>query len=573
MSPVGVRALSLLLTALLPACGPSEPEQNRLSGIIITLDTTNRPALGVYGKRKSTTPNLDALARESLVYDRARTVAPVTLPSHSSMLTGLYPIRHQVRDNGLIPLSASAETLAEQAQEQGYQTGAFVSTPILSAPFGLTQGFDVYDAENSANDTRSAKATTRSAIAWLDRLDRSRPFLLWVHYYDPHAPYQPEAQYLQQVARDGKAVFAEYLAEIAQMDASIGDLLKHLRQTGLLDRSLLAVVADHGESLGRNGELTHSFLAYDTVIRVPMMLRYPDGYRAGERSDEIVSVIDILPTFTNGLALRGVQNIDGENLFKHQVSPDRGVYFESFVGYLNCGWGPLSGWADSRGTYLHGPVPEYYAAQDEHQSQNIIADSEALVRESRAHISRLADRPKLAKAEAALDEDLRAQIQELGYLAQGDPSDEAPHPLAQSDLPSPQQHIEDVTPYLKATHLVREGKPAEALDILRQALSQTPENSLASLALGGMLAKDGKLEEALPHLQNVLDRQPWNRAAIGIMGQSLEDLNRPKEALQYYLSGYDYWAGDPRFGKAVVRMLELLGLDEEAARFREKLRG
>jgi len=572
MNSAPIRALGLLLCAQLSACGESDPD--RLSGIIITVDTTNRPALGVYGKRRATTPNLDALAGESLIYDQARTVAPVTLPSHASMMTGLYPTRHQVRDNGLNPLSPAAETLAELAGREGYQTGAFISALPLSAMFGLAQGFEVYDEPPSgARGARGARDTTRAAIAWLDGLEASRPMLLWVHYYDPHAPYTPEPEYLRQIARDGPAMVAEYLAEIAQMDASIGTLVAHMRKTGWLSRSLVAVVADHGESLGRNGELTHSFLTYDSVMRVPMFLRYPDGYRAGERSGEIVSVVDVFPTFASALKLPPVQDQDGENLFKSGVAPDRGVYFESFVGFLNCGWSPLAGWADARGTYIHGSEPEFFAASDELQQRNLIAQAAEQIKAYRARIGQVAGRPTLPRAEAALDDDTRARIQELGYLGQADPTVKVPHPLEPTDLPSPQRHIQEIGPYLQASVLGLEGKTEEAIAVLREMLAATPDNTLALQMLGGLLHGRKQYQEALTVLERAVALRPDMLAVVGQLARTLEDLDRPQQALEVYLSGCDRWPGETRFLSGAVRVLERLGQTEEAARLRRRLEG
>ena len=557
---------AILLAPLLAACGDKPSE--RVSGILITIDTTNRPALGCYGGRKSTTPHLDALAKESLVYDQARSVAPITLPSHASMLTGLYPIRHQIRDNGLHPLSPGARTLAEAASDEGYQTAAFISCLPLSSPFGLTQGFDLYE-EPTQTRSLTAEETTGATIAWLQQVDRERPIFLWVHYYDPHAPYEPEQKFLDQIAADGEARNAAYLGEIAQMDASIGELFEHLRASGLLDRSLLAVVADHGEALGRHGESTHCFLTYDTVMRVPMMFRYADGYRAGERSNEVVSVTDIFPTFVKGLKLGELGDIDGLSLFRDGVPENRGVYFESYAGYLNCGWSPLACWADSRGTYFHATEPELFRPDDERQVRNIFGQDGALARSMRAQIGRLADRPKLDLEAGSLDEEQKNRFREMGYLAQGDPTEEVPHPLAETGLPSPQQHIGEVDPFLRATVLVLREKDEEATALLQEMLSRTPNNSMATELLGNLYIRAEKYEDAVTVLKRTLELRPEKQTAVGLLATALEKAGRQREALDTYLGGFERWPHDPRFPEGVVRMLEALGNHDEAEEFRK----
>ncbi|MFH0944141.1 MAG: sulfatase-like hydrolase/transferase [Planctomycetota bacterium] len=563
-----VHAAALLAT-LLVACGEKPGE--RVSGILITLDTTNRPALGCYGGRGSTTPNLDALARESLVYDQARAVAPITFPSHTSMLTGLYPIRHRIRDNGLRPLSPDARTLAEAARDEGYQTAAFVSCLPLSSPFGLTQGFDRYE-EPVEKRMLAAKETTESVIAWLKQLDRERPFFLWVHYYDPHAPYQPEQRYLDQVSADGEAKFPDYLGEIAQMDASIGDLMSHLRASGFLDRSFLAVVADHGEGLGRHGELSHCFLTYDTVIRVPMFFRYPDGYRAGERSDEFVTVADIFPTFVRGLGLGDAGDVDGLDLYRTEAPTGRGVYFESYAGYLGCGWSPLACWADPRGTYFHGTEPELFAPEDENQVRNIVALEGALARSLRAEIGRIADRPRIGVGTGTLDDELKSRIRELGYLAQGDSAEEAPHPLAETGLPSPQRHIAEINPYQTATTLLLDGKVDEAMAVLQEMVRQTPNNTLATELLGNLFIRKGDNESAVALLKKTLELRPEQLTAVGLLAVALVNLSRHQEALDTYLAGYERWPTDQRFQDGVVEQLEALGRHEDAQLFRKKFK-
>ncbi|MCB9914602.1 MAG: sulfatase [Planctomycetes bacterium] len=377
--------------------------------MLVTLDTTNPGALGCYSGRAGLTPHLDALAAEGVLYENARSVAPLTLPSHASMMTGLWPPRHTLRDNGLRALPESAETLAEAARARGYQTAACVAAVVLGESYGLDQGFDVYDAPHGAGPghghvlERSSAEVTAAALRWLDGRDRARPFFLWVHYFDAHAPYDPAPEFLARAQALGEARFPAYLGEVAQVDDAVGALLARLRAEGLLEHTLVAVVGDHGESLGRHGEPTHSLLAYDATIRVPLLLRYPDGYRAGERSAEFVSVADVAPTLLEALDLAPGGALDGRSLYRRAVPPGRGVYFESSYGWLNYGWSPLSGWASAEGTYLHSSAPELFPGPAGTRGEERWAAEPALAARLLAALEAATAGPALADDGAAVD--------------------------------------------------------------------------------------------------------------------------------------------------------------------------
>jgi len=556
----------------LAACGDSDPHASRgLSGVLITLDTTNAPALGVYGGRAGITPRLDALAAESLVYENARTVAPLTFPAHSSMLTGLYPPRHTVRDNGLTPLPESASTLAESARDHGYQTAAFIAAVVLAAPYGLNQGFETYDDPIGERvHERRAAQVTRAAVDWLKARDRDRPFFLWVHYFDAHFPHEPAPRYVEQVKANTQTRFPEYLAEIAQIDDAMGELLATLEEEGLFDTSLVAVVADHGESLYRHGEPTHSILAYDTTIRVPLFLRYPDRYRAGHRSDEIVSVIDLHPTFLEAFGLPLPEQTDGLSLYRRRVPEDRGVYFESMAGYLSCGWSPLSGFADAQGTYLHSSVPELYAAADLGQLHNLLDEDPARARFYRQEIARLAERPKLEASESRLDDEDRQRIQELGYLGGADPELAPPHPLETGDLPNPRDHITDLGRFMDASLLAKDGQIDEAIAELTDYL-KTATNQRAGELLGQLLSKQGRFDEAIPILKSVTESGVPRRNSTTLLAAALEHTGQPEQARQLYLKAHQTWPDAPSYVEGLIRLSDQLGHPQEADRFRRLL--
>jgi arylsulfatase A-like enzyme len=497
-----------LLPLCLPGCAAKEP--TRPSGVLITLDTTNVRALDAYGTDRGITPRLLELAAASVVYERAYTTAPITLPAHSSMMTGLYPLRHGVRDNGLMQLPSEATTLAELASEAGYETAAFVAARVLSAPFGLDQGFDTFDEPSPGAgpkvvnfiQERRAPEVTDKAIAWLRARQDDRPFFLWVHYFDPHAPYEPPPDYLKQAAGNS------YLGEVAAMDAEVGRLLDALREEVGLEHLMIGVAADHGEALFRHGEPTHCAFIYDDTVQIPLMLRFPGGRRAGERSREIVSVVDLLPTFIEELGLAGALGIDGLSLSQGRVPAERGVYVESYTGYLNFGWSPLAGWVDSHGKYLHSSKPEFYdLGVDPKESEDLFAARPQEVARYRQAIEELSRRPRLATgSHVDLSEEQLRELRALGYAAVGDMESELIDPLEPCDRPAPWERAEPYRNFTQALSLAYTGDRDEALRLLRGVIAENPGNLYAQEALGGMLIEAQQFEEALGLFEGLIAR-------------------------------------------------------------------
>ncbi len=303
-------ALGLAAFQALDVVLPSSP---RLNLVVVTLDTTRADRLGAYGARLVTTPNFDWLARTGVVFDQAMTSAPLTLPSHCSLFTGLLPPRHGVRENAGFELGPARAVLAEVLRGRGYRTGAFVASYVLRRQTGLARGFDVY-ADTSAVEARTGKRTLRlpadvvtaEALEWLDH--GRAPFFAWLHFYDAHAPYQPPEPY--RCAYPGRP----YDASVAFMDAQVGRLIDWLRRRALLDRTVVVVVADHGESLGEHGEFTHARRLYESVLHVPFILRAPLAGLAGLRVRPVVRTVDMLPTVLALLHAPPPAGIDGVSL-------------------------------------------------------------------------------------------------------------------------------------------------------------------------------------------------------------------------------------------------------------------
>jgi len=524
MSALSGRPLRLLPLALLAACAVQEgPEDLPLSGVLITLDTTNAPALDVYGRDLGLTPNLSSLAEEGIVYDHAHTVAPITLPAHTSMLTGLYPLRHGVRENGIMRLSTEADTLAERAAEAGFETAAFVAASVLFDHYGLDQGFETYDQPASVTGggtritERRSSQVTDAALRWLEGRDRGRPFFLWVHYFDPHMPYTPPQRFLDRAGGN------PYRAEVAAMDEDIGRLVEGLRASVGLDRVTIAVVADHGEAFQSHGELTHSVYCYDATVRVPFLLRFADGRAAGTRSDEVVSVVDVFPTFLEELGLGAPGGVDGLSLASGAVPDDRGVYVESYSGFLSYGWSPLAGWIDRRGKYLHSSEPEYYdLGRDPAEKRNLLAEGRIDPAPYLEALRALEARPRLAAGGSVeLTPQQLAELNALGYAAaaSGGDATDLPDPLDPSDLPSPASQAEVYAKSNMATGLLAAGRSEEGLRLLREVVAENPNDLNALESLGAELVRREQFAEALGPLEQVVARTPdrhLTRVSLGI---------------------------------------------------------
>lgn len=327
--------------------------------LIVTFDTTRADRIGCYGNDNIRTPNVDRLAREGLMFVNASAAAPVTLPAHSSIMTGLYTYHHGARANGFFTLDDGNTTLAEVLSDAGYATGAAVSAFVLESRYGINQGFvDYYDDLEEDPDRwprmpdRPANKTTDEAIRWLEGHADSK-FFYWVHYYDPHQPYEAPKEYEQPSK-------LEYDAEIAFADSQLGRILDLLDERGLADKTLVVVVGDHGEGLYNHDEPTHGFLLYETTLHVPLVMRC--GTKLGGKTllTEPVSQVDIMPTVLSMLGVACPENVDGVDLTR-PVDSSRAIYFETLEGLVDHGCSPLIGVRKGSTKYLYFPrSPELY---------------------------------------------------------------------------------------------------------------------------------------------------------------------------------------------------------------------
>ncbi len=500
-----------VLCAALAGCGGS----HRPNLLLVTFDTTRWDHMGYASGRRGLTPMLDAMARRGTWFSDAVTVAPLTLVSHTSILTGLYPPHHGVRDNGLYSVPARDVTLAERLHDAGYATHAVVSAFVLDSQFGLDQGFDGYDDDLSGGPQRiefmfkeiPAARTAVKAVRWLEQeRPRDRPFFLWVHFFDPHANYDPPADVAKLFPDD------PYSGEIHYADRELGRVFKSLDDAGLLASTIVAFAADHGDSLGEHGERTHGIFVYDATLHVPMLLAGP-GVPAGRRVDALARTVDLAPTLLELLGLPPGEGLDGRSLvplWEGRERDDRTAYLEALTPELNFGWAPLRALRTSRFKVIDAPRPEAYdLGSDPAESQNLAVDGAALPPAA----GELADR--LARAAAAdpfargeqqpgdVPAETRQKLAALGYVGGG-----ARPTRPDAERADPKDRIDVWNHFEAAQSLIRAGEFQAAADRLEALLGGDPENVMARLSYAGALVRLGRRDEALAQYRQTIVLDP-----------------------------------------------------------------
>jgi choline-sulfatase len=419
----GLSAVSLWVAG----CGRA-PAPTELSVILVTLDTTRADRIGAFGGNAVPTPNLDAAAREGTIFTQAISQVPLTLPSHASMLTGRYPSSHGVHHNGLYRLRESETTLATRLKASGFETAAFVAAYVLNRGFGIEQGFDTYDdvdvnrfqggEDRLFEAERTADQVNARVFDWLGRRRPGR-FFLWVHYYDPHEPYRPPETANRTL--EGKG----YDREISYVDACFGDLVRRLKNGGLLDRSVLIVVGDHGESLGEHGEDTHGYFLYDATLHVPFILRAPGLVPRGRAVSGPVELVDIAPTVLDLLGLPPLEKAQGKSLRRRIDGTDDGrsamAHAETLMPRLEYGLAALHMVRDSRYKYIEAPRPELYDLEMDPGERHDLASSETdRGREMASILSTWKgganDEAAAAGSRRTLSREEEERLRSLGYL-------------------------------------------------------------------------------------------------------------------------------------------------------------
>ncbi|MCI0625604.1 MAG: sulfatase-like hydrolase/transferase [Acidobacteria bacterium] len=473
-----------------------------ISVLLITLDTLRPDRLGCYGSKLVQTPNLDRLGVEGVVFENAVTQVPLTPPAHASMMTGLDPLVHKVRDTGGFVLEDSFLTLAEILREQGWKTAAFVGASVLGKQFGLNQGFEVYDDQMTKPEPgmaapeypeRRAAVVVDRALEWFAG-NRQSPVFLWVHLYDPHAPYDPPAKFKKRYR--GRP----YDGEVAYTDQEVGRLIERVRKALSPAQLLVAVLADHGESLSEHGEYSHGVFIYDSTLRIPFILSGP-GVPSGVRVKSQARTTDLLPTLLELLGGNPAQPCQGTSLvpaFNGKPVATLPAYIETLHPKISMGWAELRGIRTNKWKYIRAPRPELYDLEsDPSERRNVIDKFESEAEDlGRKLTALLPGGPNAAHEEIqfrVIGNKTEEQLRSLGYVSTGRPRKLAL--TGQGADPKDRVHIlrlveEAIRPGVKIS-------PSSRLGLLKRANQEDPENPSIVLALGDMYEKGRFYSEAL----------------------------------------------------------------------------
>ncbi len=527
-------AVSLALVAavafflLRPRTLPRDPG---LSVILISIDTLRADAVGVYGNRKVQTPWIDRLAKEGVRFAKAHAHNVVTLPSHSNILSGQYPLTHTVRDNTGFRFPADQETLATLLKARGFSTGAFVSAFVLDSKFGLDRGFDVYDDQTAAIERqgpfmvpdRKGKETVARAVQWIEA-QGDRQYFAFVHLYDPHFPYRADEPFGSRHKDD------PYYGEVEAVDAALEPLLKPILDGSRGRRTLVILTSDHGEGLGEHGESTHGTFAYESTLHVPLIFRLPG--LEGREVDERVRHIDIVPSVLDALGMDPLKDAPGMSLWPLALGgrggEDPSSYFESLSASLNQGWAPLRGIFDGRHKYIDLPLPELYdLSADPGETKNLVAREPEILQRLRSALGRerLRDRGvKRGAEDAATLERLRA----LGYLAASAPAEQKD---VYTEADDPKNLIDIDTRTRAVVTAFMNGNVEEAIGLAKENLRQRPNMAGANLQLAYLERARGDLNAAIVAAQRAVFLKPLDAEALALLGAYLTEAGRPKEAV------------------------------------------
>ncbi len=513
-----------------PEAGTSGPPLNVL---LVTLDTTRADHLGAYGYARARTRHLDRLATEGVRFDRAYSPAPITLPAHASIFTGLYPFDHGVRNNGNFYLADRFDTLTTRLKAHGYRTAAFVSSFILDRRYGLARGFDTYDDRMEGAQAqviqfeaeRRGDRTSLGLLAWLDKYAGQRgteaprrlepqgrtpaPFFVWLHLYDPHEPYRPPPPFREAFAD------APYDGEIAFDDAIVAAVLDRLQQLGLRDNTLVVIAGDHGESLGDHGEETHSMFVYEPVLRVPLILWKPGLVPAGRVVQDPVRLTDVAPTVLDLAGFPAADGKDARSLVrlvqgrKDDAPPP--IYAETLLPQFYMNWSPLRSIHDDRWKLIEAPRPELYdLATDPSETHNQYADRPQTVRSLEQALGRLTGGDAGAMTTATMDRETLEKLASLGYVGAGaEPAADG----SQAPRSDPKDMIAVFNRLRQANSAVRTRRFGEALPILREVLAKDPRNAFAQLVLGSAHMGMGEFREAIAQYRTYLALVPTSAYA------------------------------------------------------------
>ena len=562
-----VAAAALIVAGIvwLRPFNPPQPTIQPTHIVLISIDTCRADHLGCYGNSPSWTPNLDALAGEGVLFENVVAPVPMTLPSHSTMLTGTIPPYHGVRDNGDYYLDDVHVTLPEILGDQGFTTGAIISAYVLDSKFGLGQGFDTYDdqfdeAMTSKRDAatsrrsvveRKGAETTEHAVAWLEQHRDEKAFLL-LHYFDPHRDYEAPGRWGQRFAN------RPYLGEIAYTDHCIGKVIQQLKDLGIYDSTLLIVTSDHGEMMGEHGEVTHTYFIYQSAVRVPLIVKLP-GQNEPRTIASLAGVVDVTPTICGLLNVEMSASVQGSDLSpqiwgRPPTDTQRPQYCESITP-MKYNANPLFGLVTSRWKYIHTNRPELYDLHADAGEQKNLVDQQpqqAIAMLNQLEQLRQLEGPDPQSDRSVRDEESARRLRSLGYVG-GATLDNTVDNTVDRDFTidpvrgDPKDLIELHNPTVQVQAHIQHKEYVRARQICEKLVSQHPGISEGHFLLAKIAMADRKYAEAVEHFSRTLAISPENQVAHNRLGTALWEQGDQDRAVKSVRRALEI---DPAFAEA-----------------------
>jgi len=484
--------------------------------VLISIDTCRADHLGCYGYFRETTPNIDAVGADGVVFSRAFAPVPITLPSHSSMMTGTIPPYHEVRENSGYRLHESNVTLAEILKANGFTTGAFIGAFVLDSQFGLDQGFDSYNDEIDTSEDkelftfneRSAEATTDLANMWLAE-HCEEDFFLFIHYFDPHSHYKLHDGFSFHTPSSSISLVDQYDSEIAYTDHHIGRVIDKLKELKIYDSSLIIITSDHGESLGEHSEKTHGYFIYNSTLHVPLVIRMPFGAK-GKAVEDLVGIVDIVPTVCNLFGISAPEVVHGKDLspyfFNKPDRPEERYLFCESLMPTKFELGPYYGLVNNRWKYIHASRPELYdLKQDFHEVKNLAGEHDQQLRVLKEKLDSIFINISSADAsskKASVDDETIKRLQSLGYISGRQVDEDIQSSSSKADA---RDFIEVYNFLVEFLVLTSNKKYDEAKNLCSEMLVKWPEMKQVYYYLGIIAKDEGDTLSAEKHLSKYLE--------------------------------------------------------------------
>lgn len=578
---------SLLIPSAAAAAAPRPKTAPQPNLLLITIDTLRPDHLGCYGDRQARTPNIDALAAAGTRFEHAYTPVPITLPSHTVMMTGTYPMYSGIHDFSGNSLNLQQPTLASILRQQGYATGAVLGSAVLDHRFGLNQGFDFYydhfdfsrlEDANLDLMKRPGNEVVDQALQWLFA-NGAKPFFLWVHLYDPHTPYEVPPSFAREF--EGRS----YDGEIAFADAQVGRLLQFLKDKHLYGRTLIVLTGDHGESLGEHGEKNHGFFIYDATLRIPFLVKLPGGEHQQPTVTRPASTVDLLQTALDVLNVAPPKDAQGASLLPEVTGKARPaatpaeLYSESFLPLLHFDWSELRGIQIGNYHFIDVPKPELYdIAADPGEQHNLYVQKPAIAQELKAKLEALEQKYTAGHQQAQsmpLDPVLMERLKSLGYA--GFSGGHPVKPGENRQLPDPKDRIamfelisdaidasqhgrfqesaseltqalkteETCVPvhYLLGLNYYRMQDFQDSIAEFRRVLELSPDYTLVYFYLGLAYARTGDYQQSIDYLQRTLKADGTNFAAAYNLGAAYLKLDRVDDAVAAFRQSLQIYSG------------------------------